>query len=454
MGVQTSRRDDYVIRLKDGGNTLSTMNPSSSRVKPSDRRKGSIDVKRVVDGDTGVEKKEPNSPYSSPNQFSKKEVLSNSINRPSSIGSTPSPLQRSSSKRMGRSISEIGKSDRMFASFSSQQISTHKKFSWLAKKGKFGKLSISQLDCGRIIGLGLMGVVRIASIKDRHIYFALKSVSKSYIQRHNDVRHIENEKQIMNELNNPFCINLFGTLQDNHNIYFVMELAIGGELFRRLSKKDSFSAQTTKFYVTEIFHALEHVQSLGYIYRDLKPENVMLDEEGHCKLVDFGFSTKPDANGIVRTFCGTPAYLSPEQLNGKFTNGYSNIVDWWSLGILIYELMTGLTPFCSHPTETAYEIYLRILKVKIKFPRQFDSTSRDLVQRLCHADVDKRLCNADSIREHSYFTVPWDAVETKRMVPPFVPRIKDQSDKDHYFNTYDESMSSSSNEVGSHFDGF
>ena len=164
----------------------------------------------------------------------------------------------------------------------------------------------------------------------------------------------------------------------------------------------------------------------------------MLDEDGHCKLVDFGFSTVPDSNGIVRTFCGTPAYLSPEQLNGKFTNGYSKIVDWWSLGILIYELLTGMTPFCNSNSETSYEIYLRILKNKIKFPRGFDNDAKDLVQKLCHSDVSKRLADPEQIKNDKYFTMPWDAVSSRKLVPPFVPRISEVSDRDHYFNQYPE----------------
>jgi serine/threonine protein kinase len=313
------------------------------------------------------------------------------------------------------------------------------KFKWLLKTGGFGSgMSLLNLEKERIIGMGLMGTVRIAKLKDKNMYAALKGVRKDYIVKYKDGRHIENERRLMLQLNNPFCIKLFATFQDSSSVYFVMELAIGGELFRRLNKKDHFSPETTKFYVHEIFSALEHVQSLGWVYRDLKPENVMLDEDGHCKLVDFGFSTQPDDNGIVRTFCGTPAYLSPEQLNGKFTNGYSKIVDWWSLGILIFELSTGLTPFCNSNSETSYEIYLRILKNNIKFPRSFEATSKELVKSLCNGDIKKRLSDPDAIKVHPYFTMPWDAVNARRLVPPFVPRIKDDSDREHYFNPYDE----------------
>lgn len=355
-----------------------------------------------------------------------------------------SPLQRGNSRKMlGRSISDVGRLERQNSSLakSGALSSGGSKFKWLLKSGLMTAPSLTNLETERIIGTGLMGTVRIAKLKDKNLYAALKAVRKDYIVKHKDGRHIENERRLMLQLKNPFCIKLFGTFQDGPYVYFFMELAVGGELFRRLSKKDNFSAQTTKFYAHEIFSALEHVQSLGWVYRDLKPENVMLDEDGHCKLVDFGFSTQPDENGIVRTFCGTPAYLSPEQLNGKFTNGYSKIVDWWSLGILIYELMTGNTPFCNSNSETAYEIYLRILKNNMKFPRGFESQSKELVKVLCHADINKRLADPELIKIHPYFNMPWDAVNSRGLVPPFVPRIKDDSDRDHYFNPYSEPRS-------------
>ena len=302
---------------------------------------------------------------------------------------------------------------------------------------------MSQFDekLGRIIGRGLMGTVRVAKLKDREMYMALKAVRKDYIVKHKDQNHIENERRVMLTLQSPFCIRLFGAFQDGPNVYFAMELAVGGELFRRLSKgnKDGLPAQECRFYMHEIFSALDHLQFLGYVYRDLKPENVMLDEEGHCKLVDFGFSTRPDENGIIRTLCGTPAYLSPEQLNGKFTNGYSKCCDWWSLGIICYELMTGKTPFCKSPKESNYEIYLRILKTKIAFPSRWkDVQAKELVQSLCHANMDKRLIDPDVIRNNPYWTMPWESVVELKLVPPFVPRIKDPKDREHYFRRYGE----------------
>ena len=301
---------------------------------------------------------------------------------------------------------------------------------------------MDQLELGRVIGTGLMGTVRIAKVKEKNAFVALKAIRKDYIVKHRDQGHVENERRILLTLQSPFCIRLFGTFQDGPNVYFALQLAVGGELFSRLSRghKDGLPSEEVKFYVSEIFSALEHVQALGFVYRDLKPENVMLDEEGHCKLVDFGFATTPDSNGIIRTLCGTPAYLSPEQLNGKFTNGYGKVCDWWALGIILYELMTGKTPFCNNPRETSYEIYLRILKTKIKFPRSWkDTNAKDLVQALCHSSMEKRLVDPDIIKNNIYFTIPWEKVSALKMVPPFVPKIKDEKDRDRYFRRHRES---------------
>jgi serine/threonine protein kinase len=281
-----------------------------------------------------------------------------------------------------------------------------------------------------------MGTVRLAKSKELGGYVVVKIIKKEYVARHNDQRHINNERKIMAAMSSSFCVKLFSSFQDNKCIYFVMEYAPGGELFRRISKKNALKAQEARFYTVEIFSALEHVHSLGYVYRDLKPENVMIDADGHCKLIDFGFATQPDAKtGLMKTTVGTPAYLSPEQLNGKFTNGYTSIVDWWSLGIFLYELLTCKTPFCKNPKESHYDIYLRILKSKgISFPRAVsDPASRDIVSKLCHPNVESRLRDPADIKEHEYFDVDWAAVTNRRLIPPFVPKLRSEKEGDDYY---------------------
>ena len=152
----------------------------------------------------------------------------------------------------------------------------------------------------------------------------------------------------------------------------------------------------------------------------------MLDEYGHCKLIDFGFAMTPnDATGLCTTNVGTPAYLSPEQLNGKFTQGYSKIVDWWALGIFLYELLTSKTPFCNSFSESSFEIYTRVLNGKIKYPgKKFTPESKALVSALLHPDVKRRLVDPRLIEKHAFFAdVDWKAVGNRQVIPPFTPRL-------------------------------
>jgi serine/threonine protein kinase len=289
-------------------------------------------------------------------------------------------------------------------------------------------------------------------------YCVFKSVSKESVRRHRDERHLRCEKEVLSALGDcSFCVKLFATFQDKTHLHFALEFAVGGELFHRLGRQRVFPPDTAKFYLCEVFVALEHLQALGFVYRDLKPENIMIDDQGHCKLVDFGFSVAVGSGGggaassMLHTLCGTPAYLAPEILDGKFTNGYTKIVDWWSFGILLFELLTGSTPFCRSNSDTHYEIFLRILKNKISFPMSFESKARDLVSQLTHPQIARRLGDPQTIKQHPYFhftpqpqkgnelqisnSINWKLVEKRKLVPPFVPRIKEPGDS-HYFNKY------------------
>mmetsp|Transcript_33500 Transcript_33500/g.77425 ORF Transcript_33500/g.77425 Transcript_33500/m.77425 type:complete len:437 (-) Transcript_33500:346-1656(-) len=313
------------------------------------------------------------------------------------------------------------------------------KHGWIAKDMTVGpNCTVKKFEVDRIIGMGLMGTVRIAKWKKDNTYCVVKAIKKDYVTRHNDGRHVQNERRILNDLDHPFIVRLFGTFQDPHRIFFVMEYIAGGELFSRLVKKDSFSANVSKFYIAEIFLALEYIHESGYCYRDLKPENIMLDEEGHCKVVDFGFCRSCGADERMKTQVGTPAYLSPEQLDGKFTGGYTRIVDWWSLGIITYELMSGKTPFCKSNSESSYAIYMRVQKGKFSFNKKFDNEVKDLVKKLLTADVSKRLTSPTEIRAHPWFAdIQFDRVASRRMVPPHVPSIGEPGDT-HYFDEYAE----------------
>lgn len=452
MGGGASKEKDYILRIDNTENSLSDTLQSQNAVSTSPRS-----------GDNGSNPPNPmvrqqsksGNGLNPPNPMARQQSKSgNGLNPPNAMArqqsksgnglNPPNPMVKQQSMNSNLSVGANGrlskrdsKSNLLAKGRPSFRggLRTSSRAGWLLKDANIQNATTDSFEYSRVIGQGVMGSVRIAKYKGNNSYVAIKSIRKDYVLKHNDHRHIQNEKYLLSSLDSPFCIRSFGTFQDNIHLHFIMEFAVGGELFRRLNKKASFPPAVAKFYASEIFCALSHVHQLGFCFRDLKPENIMLDEDGHCKLVDFGFSAKPDAQGLLHTNCGTPAYLSPEQLNGKFTNGYALNVDWWSFGILLYELLTGNTPFSKDNRETPYAIYLRILENKISFPYGFDPITKDLVSQLCHSDISKRLIEEEAIKKHNYFEMPWSAVNDRKLVPPHVPRISKPGDDSH-FETY------------------
>ncbi|EGB03853.1 hypothetical protein AURANDRAFT_12587, partial [Aureococcus anophagefferens] len=273
-------------------------------------------------------------------------------------------------------------------------------------------------------------------------FVALKAVSKGYVAKHNDERHVQNERAILTRLRHPFVVSLFGTFQDKKKVYFVMEFVAGGELFSKLRGNQCLTAPVARFYLAEILSALAYVHANGFAYRDLrvrprppKPENVLLDLDGHCRLIDFGFACAPPGgpDGLMRTNCGTPAYLSPEQLSRKKTGGYTRIVDWWAFGCVAHELMTGHTPFCKdHKEDSHYAIYLRVIKGRISFPSFLGATPKSLVKALLKAGKG-RLVDAPSITGHEFFGgVDFAAVEQRRVRPPQEPLVLSAGDASQF----------------------
>jgi protein kinase X len=244
-------------------------------------------------------------------------------------------------------------------------------------------------------------------------YFALKILSFHEVIRLNQIEHIKNEKNILlvttirknktkktmlkfQEVRHPFLIPLLWSSTDNNHLFFLFPYICGGELFTYLRKARTFSVPTTLFYSAEIVSAFSFLHSLSITYRDLKPENILLDRDGHVVITDFGFAKKvPDRTW---TLCGTPEYLAPETIQSK---GHNKAVDWWALGILIYEMLVGYPPFCD---ENPIVIYEKILEGKIKWPRIIDTVAKDLIERLLVQDRTKRLGSmregAEDVKNH------------------------------------------------------
>jgi len=298
---------------------------------------------------------------------------------------------------------------------------------------KYPNISLSDFELMDTLGTGSFGRVRLVKFLQAPagtpIYYALKILKKSEVIYLKQVEHVKTEKKLLEQIMHPFIVNLMGAFQDEKNLYLMMEYIIGGEFFSHLRKAGRFPNDTSKFYAAQITLVFEYLHGMQILYRDLKPENLLLTSEGNCKVTDFGFAKRVEYR--TWTLCGTPEYLAPEIILSK---GHGKAVDWWALGILMYEMLAGYPPFYD---EDPLGIYQKILEGKIKFPWHFDRHSKDLIKKLLTADLTKRLGNlkagADDIKKHKWFMATateeyWKDVEQKKLPPPIKPDV--QSDFD------------------------
>jgi serine/threonine protein kinase len=311
----------------------------------------------------------------------------------------------------------------------------------LRKKFAEMKLAKDSFSIGDTLGTGTFGRVRLVSCKVDSVeqFFALKMLKKSEIIKLKQVEHIKAEKAILSQICHPFIVNLFAAFQDEKNLYMLQEYIIGGELFSQLRKVGRFSNDTARFYASEIVLALEYLHERNIVYRDLKPENLLIDKEGHLKITDFGFAKYVEDR--TWTLCGTPEYLAPEIIQSK---GHGKAVDWWALGVLIFEMLAGFPPFYD---ENPFGIYQKILAGRIEFPAHFHKDAKDLVTKLLTADRTKRFgClkdGAEDIKRHKWFKiVEWPKCYHKKIKPPFLPLYKGDNDTSN-FDKYPDSEGSS-----------
>ncbi|XP_029785444.1 cAMP-dependent protein kinase catalytic subunit PRKX isoform X2 [Suricata suricatta] len=291
-------------------------------------------------------------------------------------------------------------------------------------------LSKAQLFC-----TGTFGRVQLVKDKTAKHFFALKVMSIPDVIRLKQEQHVHNEKSVLKEVSHPFLVKLFWTCHDERFLYMLMEFVPGGELFTYLRNRGRFSGGTGLFYSAEIVCAIEYLHSKHIVYRDLKPENILLDRDGHIKLTDFGFAKK--LVDKTWTLCGTPEYLAPEVIQSK---GHGRAVDWWALGILIFEMHSGFPPFFD---DNPFGIYQKILAGKIDFPRHLDFSVKDLIKKLLVVDRTRRLGNmkngAEDVKRHRWFrTVDWEAVPQRKLKPPIVPKLCGEGDTSN-FDAYPDS---------------
>jgi len=308
--------------------------------------------------------------------------------------------------------------------------------------GKFEKLEMDCFDLKRTLGCGSFGRVKLVSLsakavaqigntKDIAPQYALKFMKKHEIIKLKQVDHINAERYLMNQVNHPAVVNMVGSFKDDRYVFILMECISGGELFTHLRRARKFTDAQAKFYGAQVASAFDHLHQKNIIHRDLKPENLLLCSNGYAKLTDFGFAKVVEPGSRTYTLCGTPEYIAPEVLLNK---GHGKPVDWWTLGILIFEMIVGQPPFCD---EEPMGIYQKILAGKVYFPKYFDKNAKSLVKKLLTADLSKRFGNlksgADDIIKHKWFaTIEWDKLAKYEIVAPYKPQMKDDADVSNF----------------------
>uniref|UniRef100_A0A1I8EZT7 non-specific serine/threonine protein kinase n=1 Tax=Wuchereria bancrofti TaxID=6293 RepID=A0A1I8EZT7_WUCBA len=291
----------------------------------------------------------------------------------------------------------------------------------IAKEGE--KADPSQFELLSMIGQGSFGKVLLVKKihgRDTGQLFAMKILKKATLKVRDRYR-TKMERDILARFRHPFIVRLHYAFQTEGKLYLILDFLPGGDLFNRLSKEIMFTEDDVKFYLAEIALALGHLHSLGIAYRDLKPENVLLDVDGHINLTDFGLSKESvEKNGKTYSFCGTVEYMAPEVVNRR---GHTVAADWWSLGVLMYEMLTGDLPF--HGSNRR-ETMSMILRAKLTMPQSLSVEAQQLLRALFKRNPANRLgCSNDDVKQiksHPFFdTINWEKLYQREVQPPFKP---------------------------------
>lgn len=284
----------------------------------------------------------------------------------------------------------------------------------------------------KLIGKGYFGKVYKVKSKTDGKEYALKCINKSSVQNKEQFLNLSAEREVLASIDHPFIVKMHAAFQTKNTLCFVMDNLDGGELFYHLREHGKFSEETVCFYAAQIVLAVEHLHKHNIMYRDLKPENILLDKDGNAVITDFGLA-KLDMTKDKKTksFCGTPEYIAPEIISGK---GYDKSADWWSLGILVYEMLSGKHPYKTKNNDKM-SMFRKILEKPVKMRPEFSNDARSLINGLLAVKTHNRIgCSdlgADEIKYHEFFrSINWTMLKDKKIEPPIIP--KDLNEEHRY----------------------
>jgi len=290
-------------------------------------------------------------------------------------------------------------------------------------------VTLDSLSWVATLGVGGYGRVELVTSGKNKIPFAMKKMKKNEIQDPKQQQHILHEKSIMQSCSSPFIVQLYKTFQDSKYLYMLMEPCLGGELWTVLRNSKRFTDSTARFYVACVILAFDYLHAKGVIYRDLKPENLLLDSSGYIKLTDFGFAKQLDADERAWTFCGTPEYVAPEIITNKSHDHHADI---WSIGILVYELLTGAPPFTKKANSA--QVYPEILKGMrgVHFPSCISASASEIIRQCCRLSPSQRP-SLNILKHFIWFAgFDWVRLAERNLPPPTIPRISSDVDSSNF----------------------
>ncbi|XP_008810846.2 serine/threonine-protein kinase AtPK2/AtPK19-like [Phoenix dactylifera] len=291
-----------------------------------------------------------------------------------------------------------------------------------SKSEKSEGVGLDDFEVMKVVGQGAFGKVFQVKKKGTSEIYAMKVMRKDKIMEKNHSEYMKAERDILTKTDHPFIVQLRYSFQTKYRLYLVLDFVNGGHLFFQLYRHGLFREDLARIYTAEIVSAVSHLHANGIMHRDLKPENILLDADGHAMLTDFGLAKQFDENTRSNSMCGTIEYMAPEIILGK---GHDKAADWWSVGILLFEMLTGKPPFVNGNREKAQQ---KIVKEKIKLPAYLSSEAHSLLKGLLQKEASKRLGSgpggSNEIKSHKWFkSINWRKLAAREVRPSFLPNV-------------------------------